>query len=29
MELQDDLLTVEDVMSVLKLGKNRVYERLN
>lgn len=29
MELQNDLLTVEDVMSVLKLGKNRVYERLN
>lgn len=29
MELLDDLMTVEDVMSVLKLGKNRVYERLN
>lgn len=28
-ELYDDILTVEDVMSALKLGKNSVYVLLN
>lgn len=28
-DLYDDILTVEDVMSALKLGKNSVYDLLN
>lgn len=28
-ELYDDIMTVEDVMNALKLGKNSVYELLN
>ncbi len=28
-ELYDDIMTVEDVMNALKVGKNRVYDLLN
>lgn len=28
-ELYDDIMTVEDVMNALKLGKNSVYELLS